>query len=156
MLCAMNAPDFKKGTGTLTSNCEPRSAVLWNTTLTTARSVSANGTLRIRTGRVFSTASPVTAAYVALLYFIVQWIGNHIATPLLQQRTLALPPALSLGLVALLGALFGFPGILLSGPLSVVVLVSVKMLYMEDVLERGQRNNALRERAWTGKTNDHR
>jgi len=82
--------------------------------------------------------SPMTALYVALLYFVVQWVQNHVTNPLLQQRTLALPPALSLALVALLGALFGFGGLLVSGPLSIVVLVLVKMLYVEDVLEQGR------------------
>jgi predicted PurR-regulated permease PerM len=70
----------------------------------------------------------------------VQWIGNHVATPLIQQRTLSIPPAVTLGLVALLGMFFGFGGLLLSGPLSVVVVVLVRMLYVEDVLERRRRD----------------
>lgn len=80
--------------------------------------------------------SPMTALYVILLYFGVQWVQNHVTNPLLQQRTLSLPPALTLVLVALLGTLFGFGGLLLSGPLSVVVIVLVKMVYVEDVLEK--------------------
>jgi predicted PurR-regulated permease PerM len=83
--------------------------------------------------------SPMTGLYVVLLYFGVQWVQNHITNPLLQQRTLAFPPALSLALVALLGTFFGFGGLFLSGPLSVTVVVLVKMLYIEDVLERQQR-----------------
>jgi predicted PurR-regulated permease PerM len=82
--------------------------------------------------------SPMHALYVALLYFGVQWVQNHVTNPLLQQRTLSLPPALTLSLVALLGTFFGFGGLLLSGPLSVVVVVLVKKLYIEDVLERRQ------------------
>jgi predicted PurR-regulated permease PerM len=82
---------------------------------------------------------PAAAAQVAALYFGVQWIGNHVATPLIQQRTLLIPPAVTLGLVALLGMFFGFGGLLLSGPLSVVVVVLVRMLYVEDVLERRRR-----------------
>jgi predicted PurR-regulated permease PerM len=84
--------------------------------------------------------SPMTALYVGLLYFGVQWIGNHITTPLLQQKTLAIPPAVGLALVALLGAIFGFPGLLLSGPLSVVVVVATKMLYVEDVPRKPDAN----------------
>jgi predicted PurR-regulated permease PerM len=86
--------------------------------------------------------SPMTALYVGILYFSVQWVQNHVTNPLLQQRTLDLPPALSLALVALLGTLFGFGGLFLSGPLSVVVLVLVQMLYVEDVLERGRKKFA--------------
>ncbi len=82
---------------------------------------------------------PVAAAQVGALYFGVQWIGNHVATPLIQQRTLSIPAGVTLGLVALLGMFFGFGGLLLSGPLSVVVVVLVRMLYVEDVLERRKR-----------------
>lgn len=83
---------------------------------------------------------PAAAAQVAALYFAVQWIGNHVGTPLIQQRTLSIPPAVTLGLVAFLGMFFGFGGLLLSGPLSVVVFVLVRMLYVEDVLERRRRD----------------
>lgn len=88
--------------------------------------------------------SPTTALYVTLLYVGVQWVQNHVTNPLLQQRTLSLPPALTLSLVALLGTFFGFGGLLLSGPLSVVVVVLVKKLYIEDVLERPTRRRETR------------
>src|SRR5947207_13317507 len=55
MLCATNAPSLRNGTLTFTSNCEPRRVVLWKTTVRSARSVSAKGTLKMRTGRTFST-----------------------------------------------------------------------------------------------------
>jgi predicted PurR-regulated permease PerM len=80
--------------------------------------------------------SPVKALEVSALYFVVQWLGNHITTPLIQQRTLAIPPAVTLALVALLGTFFGFGGLLMSGPLTVVVFVLVKTLYVEGLLER--------------------
>jgi predicted PurR-regulated permease PerM len=82
---------------------------------------------------------PVAALKVAALYFLVQWVGNHVATPLIQQRKLSIPPAVTLALVALLGTFFGFGGLLLSGPLAVVIVGLVKMLYVEDVLEGGRR-----------------
>jgi predicted PurR-regulated permease PerM len=90
--------------------------------------------------------NPMTALYVAILYFTVQWIQNHVTNPLLQQHTLSLPPALSLALVTLLGAMFGFGGLLLSGPMSVVVLILVQMLYVEDVLEHGRKKFHSRRR----------
>jgi predicted PurR-regulated permease PerM len=80
--------------------------------------------------------SPVKALEVSALYFVVQWLGNHITTPLIQQRTLAIPPAVTLALVALLGTFFGFGGLLMSGPLTVVVFVLIKTLYVEGLLER--------------------
>lgn len=96
--------------------------------------------------------SPFKALQVAAVYFVVQWLGNHVTTPLIQQRTLAIPPAVTLALVALLGTLFGFGGLLLSGPLTVVVFVLIKMLYVEDLLEgrrssRGSRTERVRPTA---------
>ena len=85
------------------------------------------------------THSPMTGLYVGILYFGVQWVQNHVTNPLLQQRTLSLAPALTLSLTALLGTFFGFGGLLLSGPLSVVVIVLVRKLYIEDVLEKRSR-----------------
>lgn len=93
--------------------------------------------------------SPVAALQVAALYFAVQWIGNHVATPLIQQRTLSIPPAVTLALVALLGTFFGFGGLLLSGPLAVVIVVLVKKLYVEDVLEGEWRKRSRRRRRET-------
>jgi predicted PurR-regulated permease PerM len=87
-----------------------------------------------------STRSPMSALYVGILYFAVQWVQNHVTNPLLQQRTLNIPSGVSLALVALLGALFGFGGLLLSGPLTVALLVIVRTLYVEDVLERGRKH----------------
>ena len=84
------------------------------------------------------THSPMTALYVGLLYFSIQWVQNHVTNPLLQQKTLSLAPALTLALTALLGTFFGFGGLMLSGPLAVVVILLVKKLYIEDVLERRQ------------------
>ena len=89
--------------------------------------------------------SPMMALKVAVLYFVVQWVGNHVTTPLIQQRTLAIPPAVTLALVALLGTLFGFGGLLMSGPLTVVVFVLVKMLYVEDLLEKRRVHVPLRD-----------
>lgn len=72
--------------------------------------------------------------YVVLLYFVVQQIESNLLVPLLQKRMVSLPPALTLVAVVMLGLLFGPPGILFATPLTVVVLVGVKMLYVEDVL----------------------
>jgi predicted PurR-regulated permease PerM len=87
---------------------------------------------------------PAAALQVAVLYFVVQWVGNHVTTPLIQHRTLSIPPAVTLALVALLGTFFGFGGLLLSGPLAVVIVGLVKMLYVEDVLERARHRRRLR------------
>ena len=80
------------------------------------------------------TESPLQAVYVALLYVVVQQIEGNIILPLVHKRTVDLPPALTLVSVLALGAIFGFVGLLVATPIMAVVLVLVKMLYVEDVL----------------------
>ena len=80
------------------------------------------------------TVSPLQAVYVALLYIVVQQIEGNVILPIVHQVTVDLPPALTLVSVLVLGGLFGFAGLLVATPIMAVVLVLVKMLYIEDVL----------------------
>ena len=44
--------------------------------------------------------------YVAILYVVVQLVEGYLLTPLIQQETVALPPALTIASLVLFGALF--------------------------------------------------
>jgi predicted PurR-regulated permease PerM len=46
----------------------------------------------------------------------------------------ALPPALTIVMQVLLGAVFGLAGVALATPLTVVLVVVASMLYVQDVL----------------------
>jgi predicted PurR-regulated permease PerM len=81
------------------------------------------------------TQGPAQALYVALLYLGVQSFDGYVVTPLVQQRTVSLPPALLLLAQVLLGVLLGGVALTLATPLAVVALVLVKKLYVEGVLE---------------------
>lgn len=74
------------------------------------------------------------ALYVVILYLTLQQIEGNILMPIIQKRSVDLPPALTLSSVFLLGTLFGFPGLLVATPLTAVILVLVKQLYVRDVL----------------------
>jgi predicted PurR-regulated permease PerM len=76
----------------------------------------------------------ITALYVALLYIAVQFFEGYLVTPLVQQRTVSIPPALTLTVQLMMGFAFGILGLLLATPLAVVILVLVQMLYLEDIL----------------------
>jgi predicted PurR-regulated permease PerM len=80
------------------------------------------------------TASPTTAVLVLCLYLLVQQLEGNVITPLVQQRAVSLPPALLLFALVALGLLFGIIGILLAEPLTVVVYVLVKRLYIQEYL----------------------
>ncbi|MDP9310819.1 MAG: AI-2E family transporter [Chloroflexota bacterium] len=74
------------------------------------------------------------ALYVALLYLAVQNLEGFVLTPLIQQRTVSLPPVLVITAQILMGIMFGFLGVLLAVPLTAVLFVMVRMLYVQDTL----------------------
>ncbi len=78
--------------------------------------------------------SPIQALYVIILYVAIQAIESYLLLPLVQQRTVDLPPVITITSVVLLGTIFGFLGLLLATPLAAAALVLVRMLYVEDVL----------------------
>lgn len=80
------------------------------------------------------TLSPTRALYVLLLYLVIQTVESYLLTPLLQQRVVSLPPALTISAQILMAVLLGGLGLALATPLTAVSLVLVKMLYVEDVL----------------------
>ena len=71
------------------------------------------------------TIGPTVALYVALLHFGIQFVESYLVTPLVQQRTVALPPALTLGVQLLCGVLFGPLGLVLAAPLAAAGMVVV-------------------------------
>lgn len=77
---------------------------------------------------------PGLAAIVVLIYAGVQFLEGHFLTPLIQQRTVSLPPALLLAAQLVAGGLFGLVGLLLATPLAVVAVVLVQVLYVQDLV----------------------
>ena len=70
------------------------------------------------------------ALYAGLVYLLALQIEAHLVTPVIQQHAIAL---LIVAVMAC-GLLFGLPGIVLTTPLTVLVLGLVQRLYVEDVL----------------------
>ncbi|MFN8442393.1 MAG: AI-2E family transporter [Caldilineaceae bacterium] len=77
---------------------------------------------------------PWQALYVILLYTAIQQFESNLLIPLVHQYTVSLPPVLTLTAFVIIGSLFGFSGILVATPLVAVVVVLIKMLYIQDVL----------------------
>jgi predicted PurR-regulated permease PerM len=76
-----------------------------------------------------------TVFWVAGLYIVVQQVEGNLIMPLVQRRTVDLPPVLTLFALVAFGVLFGPLGILLGTPLAVVLYVAVKQLYLREVLD---------------------
>lgn len=78
--------------------------------------------------------SPTQALYVVLLYLAIQTVESYVLTPLVQRRTVSLPPALTISAQVALGVLLGGLGLVLATPLTVALLVLIQRLYIEDTL----------------------
>ena len=74
------------------------------------------------------------ALYVAVLYLVLQSVDGYLLTPLVNRKSVELPPVLTITAQVVLGLAFGFIGILLASPLTAVTLILIKMLYIEDLL----------------------
>lgn len=77
---------------------------------------------------------PITALWVALLYLIVQQLEGNVISPIIQHHAVELPPALLLFSLVAAGLVFGILGVLLAEPLTAVLFVLVKRLYVRETL----------------------
>ena len=78
--------------------------------------------------------SPRQAVYAGVVYLVIQMLDGYVFTPLVDRKSVELPPVLTISAQVLLGLMFGFTGLLLASPLTAVVMILIKMLYVEDVL----------------------
>jgi predicted PurR-regulated permease PerM len=78
--------------------------------------------------------SPWHVLWVGLLFLGIHIVEGYILVPLVQKRTVEMPPALTLVAQVLLGNLFGLMGLFVAAPLTVTLVVLLKMLYVEDTL----------------------
>ena len=82
------------------------------------------------------------ALYVVFLYVGIHALEGYILSPLIQERTIYLPPMLMLAALIGMGILLGIPGLIISTPLTAIVLVLIKKVYIEGLL--GDRTEAIR------------
>lgn len=95
------------------------------------------------------TESPQQALYVMLLYTAIQALEGYLILPLALQKTVDLPPALTIAGQLLLGSLLGPLGFVFAAPLLAVGMILIKMLYIGDVL--GERIDLPSDHAVEGK-----
>jgi len=77
---------------------------------------------------------PVLVPFVILAYVITQQVQSNLIMPRIMSRQISLPAATILLAQIIGAALFGFLGILLALPLTIVVTVLVREIYVYDVL----------------------
>lgn len=81
------------------------------------------------------TESPSTALYVVLIYIGIQAVESNVLTPIIQKKMISFPMAMILIAQIVLGLFTGILGLILAVPLVAVIMVGVKMAYIEDVLK---------------------
>jgi predicted PurR-regulated permease PerM len=86
------------------------------------------------------TGGPMPALYAAALYGAVHFVEGNLITPLVQAEAIELPPVVTIVAALIFATLLRPVGVLLAASLTVVALVAVNTLYVEDAL--GER------RAW--------
>jgi predicted PurR-regulated permease PerM len=104
--------------------------------------------------------SPLKSLLVFILYFIIQQIESSLLTPYIMSRQVSLLPALTLLAQLFFASFFGFAGLLLALPLSVVTMIWFRSVLIEDVLNNWRRPPLMLQAApllldpWEGSTND--
>ena len=72
--------------------------------------------------------------WTAGAFVVIQQIESNLISPLIQHRTVELPPVLSLLAVLAFATVFGPTGLVLAVPLTVVFYVLIKKLYVRETL----------------------
>ncbi|HEX7053621.1 MAG TPA: AI-2E family transporter [Burkholderiales bacterium] len=83
---------------------------------------------------VASAQSLQLGLWTLALYVGVQQVENHLIMPFVQRWAIALPPALGIFAVVGVGVVLGPLGVVLATPLTVVLFVLAKKLYLRDTL----------------------
>ena len=80
------------------------------------------------------TVGPETALWTAIAYFSASQLEANVIYPVIQQRAVQMPPAVTLFAIIAMGLLFGPLGVLLATPIMVVAAVFIVQLYVRGVL----------------------
>lgn len=80
------------------------------------------------------TVSPMAALWTLLLFLGIQQLQGNFLQPMIQKHAVDVPPAVLLFAVLAAGLLFGFLGVLLAAPLTIVVFVFVQRVYVGAIL----------------------
>ncbi|MEO7101766.1 MAG: AI-2E family transporter, partial [Gemmatimonadaceae bacterium] len=78
--------------------------------------------------------SPQKAAAVLVAFYVIHFLETHLLIPLLMKEGVDLPPVLTVLTQAVMALAFGVVGLFVAVPVLVLVMILVKMLYVEDVI----------------------
>lgn len=71
---------------------------------------------------------------VGIIFVVVHLVEGYIVTPLIQQRTVDLPPVVLIMAQILVGLFLGISGVIIATPLTITVIVIIQKVYIEGFL----------------------
>lgn len=77
---------------------------------------------------------PIKALVVALLFWAIHFVEGTFITPYVQNESVDIPPVVSIFSTVVFALLLGPVGVFLAAPFTVVLIVMVNHLYIEDVI----------------------
>jgi predicted PurR-regulated permease PerM len=83
---------------------------------------------------IASTLGTQEMLFVVLLYWGVQSVEGYVLSPLVFQRSVDVPPMLTISAQVVLGTVLGVLGVVFATPLTACALVLFNRVYVEDVL----------------------
>lgn len=82
------------------------------------------------------SVSPATALYVTLYYVVLQQVQSALTVPLIERRAVDIPPAALLAWQLMLAVGFGILALFVATPLLALIVVAVRILYLEPSEDR--------------------
>jgi len=80
--------------------------------------------------------SPLQSGFVFILYFLIQQFESNVLTPYVMAQQVSLLPAVTLIAQVFFATFFGFLGLLLALPLTVVAQVWIREALIKDILNQ--------------------
>ncbi len=84
--------------------------------------------------------SPLKSGFVLILYFLIQQFESNLLTPYVMAQQVSLLPAVTLIAQVFFATFFGFLGLLLALPLTVVAQVWIREVLIKDILNQWHTN----------------
>ena len=93
---------------------------------------------------------PWKAVAIFVIYLLIQQFESNLLTPYIMSQQVSLLPALTLIAQVFFTTFFGFLGLLLALPLTVVAKIWINAVLIEDILDRWQERRGINRKSSDG------
>ena len=90
------------------------------------------------------------AVAIFVIYLLIQQFESNLLTPYIMSQQVSLLPALTLIAQVFFTTFFGFLGLLLALPLTVVAKIWINAVLIEDILDRWQQRRGINRKSSDG------